>query len=211
MPFQIDPGVAAGSGPQAMLGASSIGPFWRRTMSIYRNRLVASTEKGASAALAYYDALMAAMGSQQSAAIAVQKQTPYIAGLFSTTLTDAAGAAKVAATLARLDKAALTALMTAQIGRTVSLDVTSKQEKVGKLKTTHCRFKLKKMEGLDADLLKRLLRDRARRLLDGRRPADAGRVRQGREGAAVRGDGKPGGAAAGGWAAGRRPDRGQDS
>jgi hypothetical protein len=157
VPFVIDPSVAAGGGPQLMLGASSIGPFWRRTMTIYRDRLAASKEKGAAAALAYYDAFLAAMGTEQSAAIVVQKQAPYLAGLFSTTLTDAAGAAKIAASLGKLDKAAVSALMTAQLGRTVSLDLTAKAEKVGKLKATHSRLKLKKMEGLESDLLKRLL------------------------------------------------------
>jgi hypothetical protein len=157
VPFQIDPAVSAGAGPQILLGASSIGPFWRRTMSIYRNRLVASTDKGAQAALAYYDAFLAALGSQQSAAIVVQKQAPYLTGLFSTTLTDAAAAAKVAATLAKLDKAAVSALVTAQLGTAALFDLTSKQEKVGKLKTTHCRLKLKKMQSLDADVLKRLM------------------------------------------------------
>jgi hypothetical protein len=156
VPFQIDPAVAAGGGPQVLLGASSIGPFWRRTMSLYRNRLVASTDKGARAALAYYDAFLAAMGSQQSAAIVVQKQAPYLTGMFSTTLTDAAAAAKVSTTLAKLDKAAVSALVTAQLGSAALFDLTSKQEKVGKLKTTHCRLKLKKMEMLDADMLKRL-------------------------------------------------------
>jgi hypothetical protein len=157
VPFQIDPAVVAGGGQQALVGASSIGPFWRRTMAIYRNRLVASTEKGASAALAYYDAFLAALGSQQSAAIVVQKQSPYLAGTFSTALTDAAAAAKVAATLTKLDKAAVSALLSAQISKAVSFDLTSKQEKVGKIKATHCRLKLKKMEGLDPDVAKRLM------------------------------------------------------
>jgi hypothetical protein len=156
VPFQIDPAVGAGGGPQAMLGGTSVGPFWRRMMSAYRDRLVASTEKGAPAALAYYDAVLAALGPQQSAALVAQKQSPYFAGLFSTALTDAAGAAKVAAALTHLDKAAMSALMTAQIGRTTTFDLTAKQEKVGKLKATHSRLKLKKMEGLDADVLKRL-------------------------------------------------------
>jgi hypothetical protein len=118
---------------------------------------VAAGEKGAAAALAYYDAFLAAMGTQQSASITVQKQAPYLAGLFSTTLTDAAGGAKIAATLGRLDKAAVSALMTAQLGRTVSFDLTAKAERVGKLKATHSRIKMKKMEGVDSDLLKRLL------------------------------------------------------
>jgi hypothetical protein len=156
-PFQLDPAVATtGSSGRFAVGASSVGPFWRGVLATYRDRLAADKQKGAAAALAYYDAVLAAMAGQQSSSMSVHKEAPYLSGAFSIPLKDAASAGKVATALAALDSAAASALLRAQLGDTSSIEWTVKKEAVGKLKTQHFRVKLKKKPDLPSELARRL-------------------------------------------------------
>src|SRR4029079_17585209 len=158
-PFRLDPAVATtNASGRFVLGANSLGPFWRSMLATYRDRLAADKQKGASAALAYYDAVIAALAGQQSTSLSVYKDAPYVSGAFSIPLKDAASAGKVAAALAALDGAAASALLRAQIGDTSMFEWTVKKEPVGKLKTQHFRMKLKKETSIASELSKRLLK-----------------------------------------------------
>src|SRR5262249_9047111 len=124
----------------------------------YRDRLAADKQKGAATALAYYDAVMAALAGHQSSSVSVYKDAPYLSGAFSIPLKDAANAGKVAAALAALDSAAASALLRAQIGDTSMFEWTVKKEPLGKLKTQHFRLKLKKVPGDAGEMQKRLFK-----------------------------------------------------
>jgi hypothetical protein len=156
-PFQLDPAVATSApGGRFVVGASSLGPFWRGVLATYRDRLAADKQKGAAAALAYYDAVVAALAGQQSTSMSIQKEAPYLSGAFSVPLKDAASAAKVSSALAALDSAAASAMLRAQLADTSMLDWTVKKEAVGKLKTQHFRVKLKKKPDVPSELARRL-------------------------------------------------------
>jgi len=156
-PFQLDPAVATtGTGGRFVVGANSHGPFWRGVLATYRDRLAADKQKGSTVALAYYDAVLAALAGQQSTSLSIQKEPPYLSGAFSIPLKDTASAAKVASTLAALDSAAASALLRAQLGDTSSIEWTVKKEAVGKLKTQHFRVKLKKKPDVPSELARRL-------------------------------------------------------
>jgi len=157
-PFKLDPAVATTSASgRFLVGANSIGPFWRGVLATYRDRLAADKQKGASVALAYYDAVMAALAGQLSTSMSLYKEAPYLSGAFAFPLKDATSAGKVASALATLDSAAASALLRAQIGDTSSVDWTVKKESVGKLKTQHFKVKLKKKPSGASDISKRLL------------------------------------------------------
>jgi hypothetical protein len=157
-PFKLDPAVAAtNSSGRFIVGANSIGPFWRGMIATYRDRLAADKQKGAAAALTYFDAVVDALGGQQSTTLSLLKEPPYLAGAFSIPLKDAASAGKVATALGALDSAAASALLRAQMGDTSMLDWTVKKETVGKLKTQHFRVKLKKKAIETPELQKRLV------------------------------------------------------
>jgi hypothetical protein len=157
--FRLDPAVATSSASgRFLLGANSLGPFWRGMLATYRDRLAADKQKGAVAALAYYDAVLAALAGQQSTSLSVYKDAPFVSGAFSIPLKDAASAGKVATALAALDSAAASALLRAQLGDTSSLEWTVKKEPVGKLKTQHFRVKLKKEPRDATELAKRLFK-----------------------------------------------------
>jgi hypothetical protein len=154
-PFEIDPAVLGGSGPRFVVGAMSMGALWRDILGHYRQRLAADKGKGVAAALAYYDALLAGQSGQQSGAAWLLKDAPFFTGAFSTPLKDAATATKVGTALGRMDAAAMSALMRAQLGATTSFfDLTSKRETVGKVKAMHVRMTIKK--GLLTDTWKRI-------------------------------------------------------
>lgn len=154
-PFEIDPAVLGGSGPRFVVGAMSMGALWRDILGHYRQRLAADKGKGVAAALAYYDALLAGQSGQQSGAVWLLKDAPFFTGAFSTPLKDAATATKVGTALGRMDAAAMSALMRAQLGATTSFfDLTSKRETVGKVKAMHVRMTIKK--GLLTDTWKRI-------------------------------------------------------
>jgi hypothetical protein len=157
-PFKLDPAVATSSASgRFLVGANSIGPFWRGVLATYRDRLAADKQKGAAGALAYYDAVIAAMAGQMSTSMSLAKEAPYISGAFAIPLQDAASATKVATALAALDNGAASALLRAQLGDTSSIEWTVKKESVGKLKTQHFKVKLKKNSPAASDVSKRLL------------------------------------------------------
>ena len=160
-PFSVDPAVATTStSGRFIVGGNSLGPFWRGVLATYRDRLAADKQKGAAVALAYYDAVLAAMAGQQSTSMSLYKEAPYLSGAFAFPLKDAASAAQVAKSLAALDSAAASALLRAQLGDTSSVEWTVKKETVAKLKTQHFRVKMKKKAAAAAassDLSKRLM------------------------------------------------------
>jgi hypothetical protein len=157
-PFKLDPAVATTSASgRFLVGANSIGPFWRGVLATYRDRLAADKQKGAAGALAYYDAVLAAMAGQMSTSMSLYKEAPYLSGAFAIPLQDAASSTKVATALAALDSPAASALLRAQLGDTSDLDWTVKKESVGKLKTQHFKVKLKKKPAAASDISKRLL------------------------------------------------------
>ena len=151
-PFEIDRAVLGGAGAPVMIGAMSIGTLWRQILGHYRDRLAADKTKGAVAALAYYDAYLAGMvNGGQSGVVAMIKEAPYVTGTFSTPIKDAATAAKLGGALGRMDTAAMSALMRAQLGQSAAMfDWTSKRETVGKAKAIHFRMTLKKDSALDS-------------------------------------------------------------
>jgi len=157
-PFQLDPAVASsGASGRVLVGASSMGPFSRGILDSYRARLAADKQKGAAAALAYYDAVLAALAGQSSTTLSLVKEAPYLSGAFAIPLKDKTTAAKVGTALAALDSGAASALLRSQFGDTSALDWTVKKESVGKLKTQHFRVKLKKKPTDATELSKRLL------------------------------------------------------
>jgi hypothetical protein len=159
-PFSVDPAVATTSTTgRFIVGGNSLGPFWRGVLATYRDRLAADKQKGAAVALAYYDAVLAAMAGQQSTSLSLYKEAPYLSGAFAFPLKDAASAGQVAKSLAALDSAAASALLRAQLGDTSAVEWTVKKETVAKLKTQHFRVKVKKKSAAVAtsDLSKRLM------------------------------------------------------
>jgi hypothetical protein len=150
-PFEIDRAILGGTGAPVMIGAMSIGTFWKQVLGQYRDRLAADKTKGAAAALAYYDAFMAGMAGEQSGVMATTKEAPYFTGAFSTPIKDAATAAKVGEAIGRMDTAAMSALMRAQLGTSAAMfDWTSKRESVGKAKAMHFRMTIKKGSAFDS-------------------------------------------------------------
>jgi len=155
--FRLDPAVATTSmSGRFLAGASSLGPFTRGILDAYRARIAADKLKGASAALAYYDAVLAALAGQQSTSLSLTKEAPFLSGAVALPLKDAAAAGKVSAALAGLDTAASSALLRAQIDA-ATFDWTVKKETVGALKTQHFRLKPKKKTTDASELTKRLL------------------------------------------------------
>jgi len=139
-PYELDRAVLEGSGtPPGLVGASSYGPFIRGTMARQRDRLAADAaadpkDKGVAAALAFFDAMTAALAGQTSVACSFVAETPHFSSEISYPLKDAASAAKLASALGGLDRAAVTALWDAQVGRSAAIDWAVKKETVGKVK-----------------------------------------------------------------------------
>ena len=157
-PFEIDPAVIGGTGVPFAVGASSIGSVWREVFTHFRARLATSKEKGAPAALAYYDAFIEGQGGLQSGIVSVGKQAPYFSGAFSTSLKDAAAAAKVSAAIGHMDAAAMAALMQAQFSTaTPMFEWTAKHETAGKARAMHFRLSVKKGSALDTETMRKIL------------------------------------------------------
>jgi hypothetical protein len=158
-PFKLDPAVSTAPGPRFIIGGSSIGTFWRDVMAKQHTRLASDKEKGGAAALAYIDAVNAAMVTNQSFSVALGKDAPHIAGSMSYECKDAAGAAKVLASMGGLDTAAMTALARSMIGRKNAdmFDVSSKKETVGKLKAVHFKLKIKKKSQMDTEASRKFM------------------------------------------------------
>jgi hypothetical protein len=160
-PYELDGALlATDKTPPTVVGASSIGAFMRAQMAQPRERLVASKAKGAPAALAFYDAMLAAIGGQTAFTLSVRKEAPLFSGQLAYPLKDASSAAALGDTLTKLDKDAAVALLEAQMGPIPFLEWTVKKESVGKLKTLHYGLSLKKENSLkdvlDPALLKKL-------------------------------------------------------
>jgi hypothetical protein len=158
-PFELDPAMLAGTGPRFVLGATSLGPFWRGVLGTYRDRLAAekAKDKGAQRAFDFYEAYLAETAGQQSGAMWLYKESPHMSGAFSTSFKDAAGRAKVAAAVAKLDTAAVRAFLRTQMGTPDLFEVTASRENVGKLKALRCRFKLKNTKALEAEGVRRMV------------------------------------------------------
>jgi hypothetical protein len=92
----------------------------------------------------------------QSGIMATTKEAPYVTGAFSTPLKDAATAAKVGGALGRMDAAATSALLRAQLGNSAEMfDWISKRESVGKAKAIHFRMTIKKGSAFDSAELRK--------------------------------------------------------
>jgi hypothetical protein len=152
-PFEIDRGVleGVGGGPPALAGASSNGPFFRDLMLRQRERLAAQgkeakggDKKAAAAALTFFDAMLAALAGQQSVGCTLAGDAPHFSAALTYALRDAATAAKLAAALAGLDRAAAVALWNAQVGSNPMFDWAAKKETVGKLKALHYTLAFRK-------------------------------------------------------------------
>ena len=157
-PFEIDPVVLGGGGSPFVVGAMSIGTFWGKVLTHIRARLAADTGKPAVAALAYYDAFLAAQRGQQSGSISIGSGDPMVSGVFSTALKDAASAAKVSAALGKLDAKAMDALIRSQMQDSSKLfDWTTKRETVGKAKAMRFHLTIKKGSVFDTDVTRKLL------------------------------------------------------
>jgi hypothetical protein len=155
-PFEIDPAVTAAPGSPVMIGAMGIGLVWHQILAQYRARLAADQGKGVAAALAYYDLFLGGLSGVQTGVISVVKERPYLTGVFSTPLKDAATAAKTAAALGKMDGAAMSAFFRAQLGSSAAmLDWTAKRESVGKAKALHFKVTLKKDSALDSEVVRK--------------------------------------------------------
>lgn len=156
-PFEIDPAVLVGPATPAMVGAASIGTIWGQILTRNRARLAAVNAKGASAAVAYFDAILAGMSGVESLSVTVGTEAPLVSGVFAAPLKDAAAAGKVAAALGKLDAKAMDAMIRSQVPDVATMfDWSSKQETVGKVKTMHFHLSLKKGTPYDTEVAHRL-------------------------------------------------------
>ncbi len=155
-PYELDGTLLALPQAPSFVAASSVGSFTRAQMARQRERLQASKAKGAPAALAFQDALIAGLAGQTGIAFGVAKNAPYFAGDLAYPLKDAAAATAVGNAFERLDRDAAVVLMEAQVGKLPVFDWTVKKESAGKLKTLHYALTVKKGSPLDADATKKL-------------------------------------------------------
>ncbi|HET6283000.1 MAG TPA: hypothetical protein VFH73_18715, partial [Polyangia bacterium] len=137
-PFRLDPSLFAPGGDVALVFASSYGPFIKEQLAKQRRRLETSADKGAPAALKFYDAFVAAStGEAQGAG----RARPHLGMSVIYPLKDVATATQLGAEMARMDKAAALAWWNAQAGGQSGgvglFDWTFKKESVGKLKAFH--------------------------------------------------------------------------
>jgi hypothetical protein len=156
-PYELDGTLLAlGKSPPAVVGASSVGAFMRAQMQHQRERLAASKGKGVAAALAFHDAMLAALAGQSSFAVGFVKEAPLFSGELAYPLKDAPTAAALGDALGKLDKDSAVALLEAQMGRMTFFNWTVKKEAVGKLKALHYGLTFKKESGIDPEILKKL-------------------------------------------------------
>jgi hypothetical protein len=156
-PYELDGTLLAlGKTAPGFVGASSVGGFMRAQMARQREHLQASKAKGAAAALAFHDAMMAALGGQTAFAASFVKEAPLFSGQLAYPLKDAATAAVLGDALGKLDHDAAVVLLEAQVGQIPMFAWTVKKESVGKLKTLHYGLTFKKDSGLDPDFIKKL-------------------------------------------------------
>jgi hypothetical protein len=156
-PFELDRAVLGGDVAPALVEANSTGGFVQKLMSRQRERLAgteAKKRKGGAAALAFFDAMMAALSWQTSVGVTMSKDSPPFAADVVYGLKDAASAAKLAQALGRLDTAAALALWEAQVGKMTMFDWSVKKEPVGQLKALHYTLKLSKKSADTVEPLK---------------------------------------------------------
>jgi hypothetical protein len=154
-PYELDTTLLSVSPQPALVGAASIGPFTRAQLVRQRDALAASKAKGAPAALAFQDALIAGLGGQTTFVARTAKETPMFAAELAYTLKDAASAKAVGDAMAKLDKDALRVLADAQGGAEM-FSWTAKTETVAKVKALHFVLLPKKDLTLPPDVQKKL-------------------------------------------------------
>jgi hypothetical protein len=155
-PYALDTALLSSAKTPAMVGAWTIGSFTRSQMLRQREELQKSKAKGAMAALAFVDALVAGLGGDTTIVFGVGPEAPLFSGAFEYTLKDATAASAVAGALDRLDKDAAAALIDAQVGAVPFFDWTVKRESAGKLKALHYGLMFKKDFGLDPAVAKKV-------------------------------------------------------
>jgi hypothetical protein len=155
-PYELDSSLLAVSPQPSVVGASSIGAFTRNQLVRQRDALKASKAKGAPAALAFQEALLAGLGGQMTFVARVTKETPLFAAELVYTLKDDPSAKAVADAMAKMDKDALSALADAQ-GGTEMFSWKAKTETVAKVKAVHFTVAPKKDLGLDPEIQKKFL------------------------------------------------------
>ncbi len=142
----------------AFVAASSYGPFLRAQIARQRQRLADSHEKGAAAALAFFDTSFASFTGTWSG---VGRLRPTLSVQAIYPLKDDASAAKLSAAMAEVDTAAAVAFMRSQLAPDQQgwFDLKAKRETVGKLKTLHYTLSLdaKRLPPATRDAVKKLL------------------------------------------------------
>ena len=134
-PVAFDPLLFLPGKEPAVVFGSSLGPVMRAHIDRVRKRLADSKESGAAGALALFDATIEA-GAGLCAATAYLKPETSIRAVYP--LKDASGAAKLAAALGKVDRAALMAVVNSQMeGNKLPFDVNARKEKAGKLAAVH--------------------------------------------------------------------------
>ena len=213
-PFAIDPALLRHPDDVAFVLASSYGPFFRAQVARQRKRLAESHEKGAAAALDFYDVSVAALEGSWSGVAELQ---PNLSVQLSYPLKDDAAAAKLGAAMARLDPAAAKAIWQSQLGldQQRMFDWKLKKETVGKIKVLHylVSFDSKAFPPTSRDTMKKLLGGPAfdiyvgvvgtRMLITGGRDGKAKLIELGRDDKAAAKADKTAGTAS---AAGDKPD-----
>jgi hypothetical protein len=154
-PYELDGTLLAVSPQPALVGASSLGAFSRAQLVRQRDALKASKAKGAAAALAFQEALIAGVGGQVSFAARLTKEAPLFAAELAYTLKDEAAATAVGSAMVKLDKDALRALADAQGGAEM-FSWTAKVETIAKVKAVHFVLQPKKELTLDAEIQKKI-------------------------------------------------------
>ncbi len=155
-PYTFDTALLSAVKVPTAAGAWTLGSFMRMQMMHQRDHLQTSKLKGATAALAFVDAMLSGLGGDASYAFGVNKDAPLFSGAVEYSLKDATSSAAVGGALDRLDKDAALALIEAQLGALPFFDWTVKREAAGKLKTLHYTLKLKKDLGLDPAIVKKI-------------------------------------------------------
>jgi hypothetical protein len=154
-PFELDTAVLANApaATPAFVASSSLGGFMRSVLAHQRERLVASKSK---AALAYFDAYLEGSAGETSFAGWFSPTAPLFAAQFVYPMKDAAAATKLQDAVGHLDKAALAALVDAQVGAAVPLDLTVKKQSLGKLKAVRLAMTFHKDGPIPAELVKKI-------------------------------------------------------
>jgi hypothetical protein len=161
-PFALERALLGGSAAPAALGAMSYGPIIQNAMARQRERLAtpgpdAKKKKAAASALAAFDAMLAALDGQASFAFPIAREPPHLAVDVSYPLKDAAAAAKLAAALGKLDRAAALALWETYTGPNPAYEQSASKESVGKLKAIRYTMTMRGQSEPDTEGLRKML------------------------------------------------------